>query len=219
MQNRKIHRVVIAGGGTAGWMVAAGLSKLLGKTLDITLVESDEIGTVGVGEATIPTILTYHELLKIKEQEFLAAVQGTFKLGIAFENWRDVGKDYIHSFGWTGKDHWAAGFQHFWLKGRKLRHQPRIRRVLQGAGWRPSATASRVLPSMGLNYAYHLDAVLYAQFLRKIAEEHGVPRIEGKIAHGAPASRERLHHARSSSIPACGSTATCSSTAPASAAC
>jgi tryptophan halogenase len=85
-------------------MVAASLSKLLGKTLDITLVESELIGTVGVGEATIPTLLTLHELLKIDEKEFLAAVKGTFKLGISFENWRDVDEDYIHSFGWTGQD-------------------------------------------------------------------------------------------------------------------
>jgi len=107
--NQPIKKVVIAGGGTAGWMAAATLGKILGKTLDITLIESDEIGTVGVGEATIPTILTLHEVLKIKEQDFLTAVQGTFKLGISFENWRDVNEDYIHSFGFTGKDHWAAG--------------------------------------------------------------------------------------------------------------
>ena len=118
--HQPVKKVVIAGGGTAGWMAAAALGKVLGKTLDITLVESDEIGTVGVGEATIPTILTLHEVLKIKEQDFLTAVQGTFKLGISFENWRDVGEDYIHSFGFTGKDHWAAGFQHFWLKGQQL---------------------------------------------------------------------------------------------------
>ena len=87
--------------------------------LDIKLIESDEIGTVGVGEATIPTLVTFHRLLDINEQEFMAATQGTFKLGIGFENWRDVGQNYIHSFGITGKDHWTAGFQHFWLKGRE----------------------------------------------------------------------------------------------------
>ena len=194
VQHRKIHKVVIAGGGTAGWMVAAGLAKLLGKTLDITLVESDAIGTVGVGEATIPTILTYHELLKIKEQEFLAAVQGTFKLGIAFENWRDVGKDYIHSFGWTGKDSWAAGFQHFWLKGRKLG----ISRDY-GEYCKEWVAAKRnrfaVLPNMGLNYAYHIDASLYAKFLRKIAEEHGARRQEGQI-------RQVLQHPESGFITA-----------------
>ena len=110
---RPIRRVVIAGGGTAGWMVAAALSKTLGKLLDIKLIESDEIGTVGVGEATIPTIMNFHSLLEINEQEFMAATHATFKLGISFENWRDRNEDYIHSFGMTGKDHWTAGFQHF----------------------------------------------------------------------------------------------------------
>jgi tryptophan halogenase len=181
VQKPKIHKVVIAGGGTAGWMAAASLSKLLGKTLDITLVESDEIGTVGVGEATIPTLQTLHELLKIKEQDFVAAVQGTFKLGISFENWRNVDEDYIHSFGWTGKDSWAAGFQHFWLKGKQMGISKEF-----GEYCKEWAAAKKnrfaVLPNQGLNYAYHFDASLYAKFLRKMAEEHGVVRKEGKIA-------------------------------------
>ena len=161
-------------------MAAASLSKLLGKTLDITLVESDVIGTVGVGEATIPTLLTLHELLKIKEQDFVAAVQGTFKLGISFENWRDVDKDYIHSFGWTGQDCWAAGFQHFWLKGKKLGISEEFGEYCNE--WL-AAKRNRfaVLPNQNLNYAYHIDASLYAQFLRKIAEEYGTVRKEGKI--------------------------------------
>lgn len=181
MEHQKVHKVVIAGGGTAGWMAAASLSKLLGKTLDITLVESDAIGTVGVGEATIPTLLTLHELLKINEQEFMAAVQGTFKLGISFENWHDVGKDYIHSFGWTGQDCWAAGFQHFWLKGMQKGIAKEFGEYC--SEWK-AAKENRfaVLPSKGLNYAYHFDASLYAKFLRKIAEENGAKRQEGKIA-------------------------------------
>ena len=180
MQHRKIHKVVIAGGGTAGWMAAASLAKLLGKTLDITLVESDEIGTVGVGEATIPTLLTLHELLKVKEQDFVRAVQGTFKLGISFENWRDLGKNYIHSFGWTGRDSWAAGFQHFWLKGRRMGIAEEFGEYCKE--WL-AARQSRfaVLPSQGLNYAYHFDASLYARFLRAMAEEHGAVRQEGRI--------------------------------------
>ena len=180
MERTKIHKVVIAGGGTAGWMAAASLAKLLGRTLDITLVESDEIGTVGVGEATIPTLQTLHELLKIKEQDFVRAVQGTFKLGISFESWRDVGEDYIHSFGWTGKDSWAAGFQHFWLKGRNMGVSREF-----GEYCKEWAAARRdrfaVLPNGGLNYAYHLDASLYAGFLRRMAEEHGAVRQEGRI--------------------------------------
>lgn len=180
MQDNTIKKVVIAGGGTAGWMAAASLSKLIGKDLDITLIESDQIGTVGVGEATIPTLLTLHELLKINEQEFISAVGGTFKLGISFENWRDVGEDYIHSFGFTGQDCWAAGFQHFWLKGLE-------RGISKEYGeycseW-VAARHNRfaVLPDSSINYAYHIDASVYAKYLRKIADEYGVVRKEGKI--------------------------------------
>ena len=116
MNKQCIRRIVIVGGGTAGWMTAAALSKLIGQTLAITLVESEEIGTVGVGEATIPTLMTLHKLLKIDEREFLKAVKGTIKLGIQFENWLRADHRYIHSFGYTGESCWAAGFQHFWLK-------------------------------------------------------------------------------------------------------
>ena len=175
-----IKRVVIAGGGTAGWMVAAALSKTMGKLLDICLIESDEIGTVGVGEATIPTLVTFHRLLEINEQEFMAATQATFKLGIAFEHWRDVDQHYIHSFGVTGKDHWTAGFQHFWMRGRE--------RQLAGDYGDyclelKAAEQSRFahLPRGGMNYAFHLDAGLYARFLRRFSEGFGVRRVEGKI--------------------------------------
>jgi len=180
MSERKVARVVIAGGGTAGWMAAAAVAKLLGKTVRVSLVESEEIGTVGVGEATIPTLLTLHELLKIKEQDFISAVGGTFKLGISFENWHDVGKNYIHSFGFTGKDCWAAGFQHFWLKGKKLGISKEFGEYCNE--WL-AAKHNRfaVLPNQNLNYAYHFDSARYAKFLRKIAEEHGAQRIEGKI--------------------------------------
>ncbi|MET0654872.1 MAG: tryptophan halogenase family protein [Pseudoxanthomonas sp.] len=177
---KPIRRVVIAGGGTAGWMAAAALSKTLGKVLDITLVESEEIGTVGVGEATIPTLVTFHRLLEIGEQEFMAAVQGTIKLGISFENWLDVGHRYIHSFGLSGKDHWSAGFQHFWLRGRK-------EGIASGyEDYCVELKASLVdrfahLPRGGINYAYHMDASLYARFLRSFSERHGARRIEGKI--------------------------------------
>ena len=182
MQHTKIRRAVIAGGGTAGWMTAAALAKLIGKTLDITLVESEEIGTVGVGEATIPTLITFHDLLKIKEQDFLRAVQATFKLGISFENWRDIGEDYIHSFGWAGRDSWAAGFQHFWLKGKRMGISGDYGEYCNE--WL-AAKRNRfaVLPNNKLNYAYHIDASLYAKFLRGIAEEHGAVRQEGLIEH------------------------------------
>ena len=175
-----VRRVVIAGGGTAGWMAAAALSKTLGKVLDITLVESEEIGTVGVGEATIPTLVTFHRLLEIGEQEFMAAVQGTIKLGISFENWLDVGHRYIHSFGTSGKDHWSAGFQHFWLRGRELGI---------ASGYEDYCVELRAglqdrfahLPRGGINYAYHMDASLYARFLRAFSEARGMRRVEGRI--------------------------------------
>ncbi|MFA9217276.1 MAG: tryptophan halogenase family protein [Sphingomonadaceae bacterium] len=180
-QDNTIRRVVIAGGGTAGWMAAAGISKTLGRKLDITLVESDEIGTVGVGEATIPTLLTFHDLLGIDEQEFMAATNATFKLGISFENWRNCNEDYIHSFGSTGRDHWTAGFQHFWHKGRE-------RQLASDFGdyclELKAAQQQRFahLPQQGMNYAFHLDASAYAKFLRRFSEGFGVKRVEGKIA-------------------------------------
>ena len=120
MSERKVERVVIAGGGTAGWMAAAALSRLVGRKLTVTLVESEEIGTVGVGEATIPTILTINRLLQIPEPDFIKLTSGTFKLGIRFENWRTEGENYFHSFGDTGKGSWAAGFHHFWLRAQEL---------------------------------------------------------------------------------------------------
>jgi tryptophan halogenase len=180
-QHKPIRRVVIAGGGTAGWMAAAALSRTLGKVIEIKLIESDEIGTVGVGEATIPTLVHFHRLLDINEAEFMAATQATFKLGISFESWRDRGKDYIHSFGTTGTDHWTAGFQHFWMKG----HKQGLARdygdyCLELKASQESKFAH--LPNDGLNYAYHLDAGRYARFLRRFSEHFGVERIEAKIA-------------------------------------
>lgn len=177
---RPIRRVVIVGGGTAGWMTAAALAKLFGRHLQITLVESEEIGTVGVGEATIPTMVTFHRLLEVNEQAFMAATQATIKLGIAFEHWRDLGHRYIHSFGTTGKDHWAAGFQHFWLAAR-------ARGIARDYGdyclELRAAEENRFahLPQGGMNYAFHLDAGLYAKFMREFSERHGARRVEGKI--------------------------------------
>lgn len=175
-----IRRIVIAGGGTAGWMVASGLAKCLGRQYEIRLVESEEIGTVGVGEATIPTLHFMHEILDLEEKEFIQATQATFKLGISFENWRDVGEHYFHSFGRTGKGHWTAGFHHFWLEGRK-------RGLASDYGdyclELRAAMDNRfaLLPDNGINYAYHFDATLYGQYLRRFSEALGVQRIEGKI--------------------------------------
>ncbi|GLX81122.1 tryptophan halogenase [Thalassotalea eurytherma] len=180
MMDKPIKRIVIAGGGTAGWMAAAAFAKLLGKNLDVSLVESDDIPTVGVGEATIPTLHIFHRLLGIEEKEFMAATNATFKLGISFENWKDVNQDYIHSFGFLGQDCWACGFQHFWLKGMQKGIASEI------GDYCPEHLASRqgrfaVMANQDLNHAYHLDAGLYAKFLRNIAEKHGAKRVEGKI--------------------------------------
>lgn len=176
----KIKNVVIAGGGTAGWMTAAAFSKLLGKNLNITLVESDDIGTIGVGEATIPPIKTFHKLLGINEQEVMRATHATFKLGIGFENWGQESEQYIHSFGVTGKECWAGEFHHFWLHG--LRKGINFDfgdycYELQAAKADKFALSSNA----PINYAYHLDATLYAKYLRKFSENLGVSRIEGKI--------------------------------------
>ena len=183
-----IRNVVIAGGGTAGWMAAAAFARMLpADTTKITLVESDEIGIVGVGEATIPPIKTFNAMLGIDENEFVARTNGSFKLGIEFDGWQREGEAYFHPFGAYGQDINGVKFHHFW---RKLQQQgfpvpigefnmcnvaARHNRFDRANGQAGSAIAS-------LDYAYHFDAGLYARFLREYAETRGVKRIEGKIA-------------------------------------
>src|SRR5436190_10635436 len=121
MTGQPIKRVVIAGGGTAGWIAAYALAKQLSVLIEITLVESDEIGTVGVGESTIPTVRTFHEYMGIDEADFVRATGSTFKLGISFEGWAHDGDCYIHSFGTIGRTTWMVDFQHFWLRARELK--------------------------------------------------------------------------------------------------
>ncbi len=180
MKDKKIKKVVIVGGGTAGWMAAAALSKSLNKSIQVTLVESDQISTVGVGEATVPPLVLLNKYLDVNEQEFLASVKGSIKLGISFENWRNVNQDYFHSFGFVGKDSWAAGFQHYWRRGLDIGiNAPLADYCLEyQAG---IANKFSHLPGAGINYAYHIDAGYYAKFLRKIAEQNGAKRIEGKV--------------------------------------
>ncbi|MGT2515376.1 tryptophan halogenase family protein [Sphingomonas panni] len=176
-----VTRVVVAGGGTAGWMAAAAIARTMGAMVEVTLVESEAIGTVGVGESTIPPLVTYNRLLGINEAEFMAATAATFKLGILFDGWHTPDSRYFHSFGTTGRDHWAAGFQHYWLNGRTRGHdQPyddyctELVAALQGR--------FAHLPNDATNYAYQLDSGRYAQFLRTMAERDGTRRIEGRIA-------------------------------------
>jgi len=179
--NPNPRRIVVAGGGTAGWMAAAAIAKTMGRTATVTLVESDAIGTVGVGESTIPPLATFNRLLGIDEAEFMRATQATFKLGIQFDNWKQVGQGYFHSFGLTGRDHWSAGFQHFWMHGREHGHDRayddyclELVAAMQGK--------FAHLPDDRMNYAYQLDSTLYAKFLRAMAEREGTTRVEGKIA-------------------------------------
>lgn len=180
------RRIVIVGGGTAGWMTAAALGRFCLPGTSITLVESDEIGTVGVGEATIPSIAQFNQSLGIDEAEFLAATGGTYKLGIAFEGWGNPDEAYVHAFGLVGSALGVVPFHHYWLRGRKLGiakplgHY--ILHTIAVAGNRfahVQRPPGSVLPP--LPYAYHFDASLYARFLRGFAEKLGVVRQEGKI--------------------------------------
>ncbi len=176
----RVHRVVIAGGGTAGWSVAALLAQQLGPLLDITLVESEEIGTVGVGEATIPTFRSFQALLGIDEQDFMRATQASFKLGISFEHWDRLGDRYIHPFGDVGKSTWMADFHQLWLMAKARGYGGE----LGDCCFEHRAAAEgkfAVAQGSKINYAYHLDAGLYASFLRKRYEGRGVRRIEGRI--------------------------------------
>src|SRR5262249_42739050 len=168
-------------------MAAAAIAKVMGPRLTITLVESDEIGIIGVGEATIPSIALYNDLLRIDENDFLRQTQGTFKLGIEFAGWYEPGHTYMHAFGGIGKDLAYIPFHNYWLQ-----------EVLQGRGaslWHYSlnwlaasqhrfARLERIAdtPLPGLIYAFHFDASLYAAYLRRFAQQMGVHRVEGMIA-------------------------------------
>lgn len=174
-------RVVVAGGGTAGWLAATALAKQLGALVDVTLVESDEIGTVGVGESTIPTIRSFHDFIGVDEDAFVRATGATFKLGIAFEGWRDPASAYFHAFGSVGRSTFVAGFQHFWLEARARGftgdYGDFSLEAQAAARGRFAIDRDRTLA-----YAYHLDATAYARFLRGVAEGAGARRIEGRIA-------------------------------------
>src|SRR5947208_4010752 len=181
MTAQSVKQVVIAGGGTAGWIAAFALVKQLGALVEITLVESDEIGTVGVGESVIPTARTFHEYMGIDEADFVRSTGSTFKLGISFEDWAREGDRYIHSFGTIGRSTWMVDFHHFWLRAHELGVAGEIGEYCLE---HQAAAAGRFGPSQQVpfNYAYHLDAGLYGRYLRGLAEAAGVRRVEGKIA-------------------------------------
>ena len=187
MTAQPIRNVVIVGGGTAGWITAASLAKLLPRTIRIELIESDAIGTVGVGEATIPQIRRLNMILGLDEDEFIRETKGTFKLGIEFRNWGRKGESYIHTFGDVGMPLAGLGFHHYWLRARS--------EGMGGGLWDYSlhraacdkhrfARMERVgnTAMTGLAYAFHFDAGLYANYLRRYAEAKDVVRTEGRIA-------------------------------------
>ena len=187
MIQEPIRSVLIVGGGTAGWMTAAVLSRLIPKErLSVTIVESEEIGIVGVGEATVPLLQQLHGLLGIDEREFLKATNGTYKLGIEFCDWAEIGDVFFHGFGDYGADIQGVQPHHHWLKLRQLGdHAPLDDYSL------PYAIARRgrfAIPPPGednpasfFRHAFHFDAGLYGRFLRTYAEANGVSRVEGKI--------------------------------------
>lgn len=187
MNEHSIKEVVIVGGGTAGWMAAAAFSRYLNNGYTrTTLIESEEIGTIGVGEATIPPLINYNAMLGINENEFVAATKATFKIGIEFVNWGGIGERYFHPFGTYGHDLQGVHFHQLYLRERQ-------RRLLQDiSAWSLSAVAAsrgkfaRPGPNAGaplsqIRYAFHFDAGLYAAYLREYAQRGGVQRVEGKI--------------------------------------
>lgn len=181
-----IKKVVIAGGGTAGWMTAALLNKVLGNSVTIELVESEQIGIVGVGEATIPPIQTFNRFLGIDEKAFLRETQGTIKLAIKFENWRKPGESYFHTFGAPGTTMGFCSFHHYWLKAKEAGLDKSFwdfdlnYLACQQGKFNKINTQN---PLYDMPYAYHFDSALYGQFLRRFAEQGGVKRTEGIIEH------------------------------------
>jgi tryptophan 7-halogenase len=200
MSQPLIKKIVIVGGGTAGWMTAALLSKAMTHELEIELIESEEIGTVGVGEATIPQIALFNKYLQFNENEFLAQTNGTLKLGIEFVNWGKQGSRYIHTFGGIGQDFDLIAFHHYWLRAREFGLDTSLWDYSIHAKAAAANKFARLGPSAEVSnmpYAFHFDASLYAKYLRASAEARGVIRTEGKILdvklHSETGFVESLH--------------------------
>ena len=185
---QQIKRILIVGGGTAGWMTAALLGKLFQGLYEITLIESEEIGTVGVGEATIPAIKKYNELLELDENDFVRRTQGSFKLGIEFVDWAHKGDAYFHSFGVIGQDLGWLRCHQYWLKMRARGRAADFSAYSINSAAARANKFMRADPKMAespighIAHAFQFDAGLYARYLRGYAEAHGVMRREGKVA-------------------------------------
>jgi tryptophan halogenase len=189
MNPDRIRKLVIVGGGTAGWMAAAAISKIMGNLPDfsIDLVESEAIGTVGVGEATIPQICLFNAMLGLDEMEFMRETHATYKLGIEFVDWTRIGHKYIHPFGFYGLDMMGVEFHHHWLKGRlagdtsELDEYSIAAMAAQSNKYLPPAPNQPKSPLSRLGYAFQFDAGRYARYLRGRSERQGVNRVEGRI--------------------------------------
>jgi len=188
MSGNQIHKITIVGGGTAGWMAAAKLSQQFKDRVRIQLVESEAIGTVGVGEATVPSMRVFNRELNVSEFDFMKATNATFKLGIEFKNWYQLNHAFFHPFGGYGAPVGGLNFYQCWLQLCKSGYKSNledfclcIQLAKQNRFAQPDIESETWLSRY--NYAYHFDASLYAAFLRRYAEERGVERIEGKVTH------------------------------------
>ncbi len=188
-RNERVRKVLVVGGGSSGWMTAAMLASVLSREIEVELVESDAIGIVGVGEATIPPMQQFNRFLKLDERDFLKDTQGTFKLGIEFHNWARQGDRYLHQFGAVGRElDRLVRLHHWWLLGR-LAGTPDYPQWQECHVAYHAAKADKFVPAgqdrrqlvNRYSHAYHFDAHLYSQHLRKIAQSRGARRSEGRI--------------------------------------
>lgn len=191
MTDSRVRDIVIVGGGTAGWMAAAALCQMLREAVRVRLVESEQIGTVGVGEATVPDLRLFNNMLQIDEVDFVKRTQGTFKLGIQFNGWTRPADSYVHGFGTViGREMGVVPFHQHWLRARKAGRAQDIGaytlNTLAAVRGKFMVSASDVpagSPLANIVYAFHFDAGLYARYLRQYAERRGAIRTEGIVEH------------------------------------